>query len=291
MRHAYVDVTTEMPMVVSELPVLTEEPAVRTAELPVRASVRAGAIVYPREPLPAVAPRRSRLRRIGVGALVAVLVAVIGVAAGFGIAHLSQDNRAIAGPLDPSPSPSLPAFTKPALVDGLAAPGAFVRSSYPSFHSVCDFDDQRYQVTMTSLDTTPSIRCKGPADTFGDFRMSVNVTLLKAGSCAGIWFRLTDAGYALRVCGSALYLGKNGQYFAREDTFPAKVPVGTATRIGITAVGDTFSFSVGGTVVGGWQDAANLYPSGRIDLGMFQTHDDTDTPYRVAFDTLEVDEP
>ena len=144
--------------------------------------------------------------------------------------------------------------------------------------------------------TAGSFRCQGPLDEqSADQRVDVGVRLLRAGSCASIWFRFADnRGYQVRVCESAVYVGTHKSADTQVyKTFPLDRPVGIGgrpTRISVSAHGDRVQVSRDGERVGQVPLKDPDIDGGRVMLGIFTEPRDRGhvPPFEVAFDNVSV---
>jgi hypothetical protein len=140
--------------------------------------------------------------------------------------------------------------------------------------------------------TVGSFRCPGPPDPLTDFSVFVQVRLLTPDSCAGIWFRFTTAGYAVRVCRDGYHLVTHGAGTPTEvvtvHTFPFDAPVelDTPIRVGITAEGSDLRLYRDGQQVDTWHDTR--FSSGRVALGIFQDRPQDQPPFVVSFADVEI---
>ena len=286
LRAAFVDVTSELPRIPRARAVVRPDPAALLAH-------DETAMVAP--------PSRPRrvLRSLVVAVLVLVVLATAGAVAGFatGYLHLPSTPTPTKGPA--SPGPSAAAFKSLTVDDSLTHQGDWIARSYPTYGASCSFADSRYVVEMFTT-KTPTIRCPGPGIRFTNFKMSVDVSLLVPGSCAGIWFHLTNVdskiqGYGVKVCSSGIEIGDNGVLdFAPLDQIPfaSPLPLDTTARITIVAVGNQYTFYRDGVQIGQpWQPNVNVYTGGLMGLGILQGKVDTPTPYKVAFDAIEIYTP
>jgi eukaryotic-like serine/threonine-protein kinase len=288
LRAAFVDVTSELPRIPHARAVVRPDPAARLAH---------DETVLAAPPLP---PRRI-LRSFVVAVLVLLVLATAGAVAGFATGYLHLPSTPTPSPTNSlaSPTPRPVAFNSLAIEDDLTEQNHWIARSYPTDGASCSFTGSSYVVQMFTI-KTPTIRCPGPDIRFTDFKMSVNVSLLIPGSCAGIWFHLTPVntkiqGYGVKVCSSGIEIGDNGVLdFAPLDQIPfaSPLPVNTTALITIVAVGDEYTFYRDGVQIGQpWQPNVNVYTSGYVGLGILQDTVTTPTPYKVSFNAIDIYTP
>jgi len=199
----------------------------------------------------------------------------------------------------PSPTPTAPPSVRPSappgfqtvVEDTLAAPGALWKNITDDAQQATCLLEGGLQVTRQ---TAGSYRCRGVDTTLTDFDADVDVTV-RAGSCAGIWFRFQDLkGYALRICRDRYELVTHGTPTSSTVTVLRTVPLGvalpadSATRVGISARGSTYVFTRRGREVFRWTDAT--FAQGKLILGIFQTVPAT-APYKVTFANIRITAP
>ena len=292
LRMAYVDVTGEV-----DQPTATDPTRVESPDLPA-ALPRAGA-------------GRRRWRRVGIGALVVSVLASVGTLAGIlgGVIVLPGHPTAAQSPL-PSTSvstpPSLPVSPSPTgppdfvnvrVSDPMSGPYYWLEKTSPQFNVECGFDKGKSMfVSMSKISGSSSFRCAGSAEHFSDFTMSVDVRIDKPDSCAAIWFRFVQGGYALRICSGRMQLGthSNGGFDTLLDKPIPALKVGSWTRIGVTAYGSTITVSqckarspnpcaptdviVGANVTNG------KYTTGIVTVGIFEPPTAVaNQPYQVSY--------
>jgi hypothetical protein len=332
---AYVDITED-----SALPadaVLTApvpEPASPTVNLrAAQASTEevTQARVPPGAPVPAGARHRSRWRGVGIGVLVLCVLASAGAVAGILTGMIKLPSGSPAGTLpsasvpvsapvtptsssappsasgSPTPSPSLtipsglPAFPY-AIVDPLTKatadwPGG-TSSKYPAS---CIFGAAGLQASLKVTIKTASYYCTGPQIAFGDFRVTVTVTLDSVGSCASVWFRLHKMfGDALRICANQLQLGTHsGPLLVSPLNMPLEpaLAIGVPIRLAVVASGTTFTVLRCATSVAGCDQPqqlgqvtnATVTSPGLITLGIFEpSKAESGKTYRATFSYLEI---
>jgi hypothetical protein len=290
LRHAFVDVTSELPRI-----------SVARASVPVEP-------IVPHEPYPEdlYAPSRGFLSKLGITALVLIVLTTAAAVAGFATGYLKLPSTLATNTPTPAPPASSAVggqFQYQYISDSLTHRSYWTASSYPAYDSKCSFTPEGLQVEMRDAVRTPSIRCDGPQTSFADFSLSVNITLLTPNSCGGIWWdlaqRLTTTGegtvgYALQVCANEINIGAN----ALKDFFPLikhpieltdPIPVNTQTNITIVVDDGTFTVYENSVQIG-TPLLNTAYPSGHIGLGAFEdTQGEPGGPFRVVFSDIEVD--
>ncbi len=281
------------------------------------AAVSQGAPAAPATPVPAVgertvaaptatftpavpAPRSGRWSQVAtiVLALAVVAMAVIVVGIVKGVVPL-------AGAADPKPSasstptptvssapsaaPTRPVGAAVVVSDPLTTSGTWsTRDDSDAYGATCLFDGA---LVVTKLSTGP-YRCPGIKTEVADFTAYVDVKLVTPGSCAAIWFRFVENGYALRICPTGYYLTSHGAGDAsvvktlHAFAFDKPLALGVAARVGITASGNDLTFYRDGWQVGTWRDAT--FHRGRIVLGVFQEPGSDQPPFRVSFSKIEI---
>jgi eukaryotic-like serine/threonine-protein kinase len=232
-------------------------------------------------------------------AVVVMAVAVVGIITGViplardrspGPDHTGTPAQSASPTSSAAPSPSIPADARIIVRDPLTAEG--------DWHFIEDKDRQASCAFAGALVVTKrtggSYRCLGPTSKvtgLSDFSVFVDVTLLTPDSCAAVWFRFEDAGYALRICSDGYHLLTHGapspDAITPIGTFLVSPPIrpNAATRIGISAQGSELTFYRDGRRVGTRIDTR--YSSGRVVLGIFQ--DVTQgVPFSVSFANIEI---
>ncbi len=264
--------------------------------------------------VPAVRPATSWWSRITTIALVLLLLVV---AAGVVGVYLSrQQHTAASGPTSPtnsapgsdpahsagpstSPSVALPPGVPPGahqvLADQLAAAGNWQPINDGGNKASCVLQGSGLLVTKQDPFT---YRCPGPSDlrtTFEgrtEFAILVDVTILRPDSCAGIWFRFTDAagGYVVKVCQDRYEVvthSPGGINRLRAFTFDgARVPTGTRTQVAISVRGDNITLYRNGKQLGVLADST--FPRGRVVLGISEADSQDRPPYVVSFANIEI---
>jgi hypothetical protein len=112
-------------------------------------------------------------------------------------------------PLPPSPS-TLRIVQGPTVIDPLDRAGQWTAtpddpSDGKDPDGTCLFDRQLVVTTYLAS----AYRCEGPKETFaGDQSVAVDATVVTAGACAAIWFRVVDVnGYLLALCPKEVRIG------------------------------------------------------------------------------------
>jgi eukaryotic-like serine/threonine-protein kinase len=239
-------------------------------------------------------PAPSRARRVGrlaASVLTVVLVAAVALAAGWKLRP--QSGSANPGPPTASSrppavnvSPSIPAGSELILADQLIGDGQWKSRDDKANQASCAFSGA---LVVTKQNVGP-FRCPGPPDQVGDFGVFVDVRLLSRDSCAGIWFRFTMAGYALRICHDGYFVVTHGATgptaVATLHAYPFNLTGDGPVRVGIVAEGPVLRFFRDGHEVGTWRDPT--FAQGRIALGVFQDRASDRPPFSVSFANVEV---
>jgi hypothetical protein len=250
----------------------------------------------PSSPAEPTSPARRRARRAGrlaASVLTIVLVAAIALVAGWKLRP--QLGSANPGP-PPAPSrppavaavPSIPVGSELILSDRLVGDGQWKTRDDKANQASCAFSG----ALVVKKQNVGPFRCPGPPDVVGDFSVFVDVRLLTPDSCAGIWFRFTMAGYALRICRDGYFVVTHGATgptaVVTLHAYPFSQPLtGDATvRVGVVAQGTVLRFFRDGHEVGTWHDPT--FTQGRIALGVFQDHATDQPPFAVSFANVEV---
>jgi hypothetical protein len=241
-------------------------------------------------------------KRWGLRILVTLTVVALLVAAGIGaqmagwirlpnIATAQPPAGQSSGPASPPASTTSQAPTETKLIaDSLAAEGVWVNTTLDTYGASCTLSDG---LTATLGDSRAgSYRCRGLNDSLSDFRVAVDITLLNADSCAGIWFRFVNpAGYALKICPDRwqLYAHVDKSLQLIQSYYESgHIDVGTPVRVSIKVAGSTMTFLSGTNVVGTFTD--NRFGAGKVILGVFPM-DNTPAPYSVMYQNIEVWKP
>lgn len=134
-------------------------------------------------------------------------------------------------------------------------------------------------------------RCPGPTAKIRDFEVFVDVTLNVAGSCAGLWFRFTNAGYALRVCEDGYHLVLHGRPEANSVTevYVIRQPlkVGTRSRVGLKVDGASLTFYSGNRQIGRTTDTT-FVGAGIVAIGIFSPTQTPQEKGEVAFSNIQI---
>jgi hypothetical protein len=139
-------------------------------------------------------------------------------------------------------------------------------------------------------------RCDGPDDALSiDQRVEVGVRLLRADSCASIWFRFREfLGYQVRVCDDRVLVGwHKSRKVQVYRTFPLDDHLeigGPATRIRVAAYGDTVAVARDGVPLGTVTLTDPDITSGKVSLGIFTRDgaDVEDAEYAVVFNDVKI---
>jgi eukaryotic-like serine/threonine-protein kinase len=248
---------------------------------------------------PARRPPRVSGLAVAILAVLLVLLAAVGAGLATGRLRVTAAAGSPAGTQTTSPPPAsvaavttppfaVPSGYIPALRDPLTGPGYWQPSKDPAFGVTCGFD-KGLVVTKTNAGT---YRCPGPKDTLKDLVFSVEVTLDRPASCAGVWFRFTGTagGYAARVCNDRYELVTHSGSTVttlRTARFEHPVAPGTPIRLGIVAQGSAIRLYRDGKQL--VEVADGTYPLGRVILGIFQDVAPVDVqPFAVTYRDLSV---
>jgi eukaryotic-like serine/threonine-protein kinase len=194
-----------------------------------------------------------------------------------------------------SESPSGPPSPVLVVDDSLSAAGNWHAINDAPNKTTCSFNNAL--VVETRL--AQSYRCPGPTTAVGDFTLSVDVRLIKPGSCAAVWFRFTDSnggeGYALRICPDGYHLvGHQGANvtFIHDFRFLPHLALNTVVKVGIVVKGTSIDFFRDGMHVGGYADTT-YQNDGRVVLGIFQylAGAPANPDYIVSFANVKITTP
>jgi hypothetical protein len=123
----------------------------------------------------------------------------------------------------------------------------------------------------------------------------VGVRLLRAGSCASIWFRFRGSvGYQVRICPTVVLVGTHkDSTTAVVKTLPLDRPIGVGeapTRIRVSAFADMVEVARDGVVLGTAPLTDADVDTGRFAIGIFteQSAAQPDPPFEVAFDHVKI---
>jgi serine/threonine protein kinase len=184
---------------------------------------------------------------------------------------------------------SVPVTARPMIRDSLHAEGYWLARDDRSHQAMCAFAGE----LVVTKQTPGAFRCPGPDRVMRDFWLSVDVTLRSPDTCASIWFRLSDGGYALWVCQDRYELKTHGKPTPSTVTslktfdFERRVPLDTPVRVGIAAENNQLGFYRDGQLIGTVVD--DTFVSGRPALGIFQKNNGAVPPYTVAFANVEIE--
>lgn len=200
--------------------------------------------------------------------------------------------------LSPSASPSAsasPSVTtspskQPFAVEAFAkdTPYWYSRDETPDGLGKCSVSNGLF-VTLPNLDKTPTYRCPGDPNPFGDFSAEAEISLQKADVCAAIWTRFTGTGgYLLEVCHNRYTL------YAHQDKSRAVLqgkvlttPVAMKTKFKAKIV-------IQGSLIKVFHDGQELikivdtsYARGTVRLGISVPESSSATqPFNVTFNGL-----
>jgi hypothetical protein len=239
-------------------------------------------------------PRRS-WRVVGLAALVVVVLAsavtVAGIATGY--IRLPAVTSAAAGPPSP-PAPTPSTQFHNLIKTDLRTP------TVGGWHDVSDARlgtcDVGADGLTVKIPNNQTYRCPGQAVTVADFRLKVNVTLLNAGACAGIWFRFDNQqGYALQICQDTMRIVTHGERITTlySDPLAAPILLGASMTVEVDAVGQKLAFFENGAPAFSFYNST--YHSGHVVLGAFEETDAAllerpKIPFQVRFDAITVDQ-
>ncbi len=220
------------------------------------------------------------------GAVAAILTGKIPLQTG---STASPSASSSSSPASAGAVPSLAAGATRKVNESLAAPGAWLNRDDTTFKAVCNLNGR----LIATLNSEATYRCPGRTDTWTDFSVFVTVTLVKPSSCAGIWFRYTNAagGYALRVCEDGYHLVTHtpSAQAGSLRSFPQQIALNTPVKVGIMAEGTTFRFFRDGIFVD--ELTNSTHDRGRIVLGVFQVAKQVTPPFEVEFRDIEIYTP
>ncbi|GAA3214293.1 serine/threonine protein kinase [Dactylosporangium siamense] len=226
---------------------------------------------------------------VAVVAVAAIITSLTVAGLVYGVIPLPSRGAPSASPTT-SASPTAPgspgASGKVFIADPLTAVGMWQARDDKENRATCRFDNA---LVVTKQSAGP-YRCPGVQDELTDFSVTVDVRLLTAGSCAGIWLRFSTTGYVLRVCADGASLATHdAATITPVRTLPSVGPVAlnTVTRIGITAQGTNVTFTRDGRDAGTWNEAR--FRRGRVVLGILQADQTSEPPpFAVSFANLEI---
>jgi hypothetical protein len=277
-------------------------------------------------------PRPAPPRRRGAGVAIVLLSLAVLLLAGTvtavatGYLKLPGTTRESAGPSDTSTSsvpsespvaaapeptvslsagPSNPVNNDPTVIPGsvLVVDDKFpsgdtfwLPSTLPAVGGECTVDG-----VLTASFTQPSAgsyRCRGIANPFTDFTVKVDAEIGNTNSCAGVWFRYSDAipgGYALKICHGWIQLvtHTNTKITPLREFYydPAGTTLdpGADVAVAIRVAGNTISIFRGTTLLGSETDGT--FTRGRIVLGVFADLGTSPAPYEASFHRIQILEP
>jgi predicted Ser/Thr protein kinase len=245
----------------------------------------------PGAPLPGPPPPEPR-RRWFLPVAVALLVLAVVAGAVMVVFGGSPGERADAvGPVPPSPSASAPSEYL-LIDDDLSRPWYWQAKTSAPERAACAFEDGALVARRAEKGL---YKCAGPQDDVPvDFRVEVDVRLLRANSCAGVWFRFRPwRGYLLRVCENTIYLGTHkSSGVATIRSFPLDRPLvvgGVPSAIGLRAVGRAVEVVRDGVALGTVRAADAEITGGRVLFGVFTERGVPQKgPYEVAFANVRI---
>jgi eukaryotic-like serine/threonine-protein kinase len=233
--------------------------------------------------------RRSPGRGIGMGAAAVLLIALAAGVAGVVRGDIRLGSHAgpaispatVTSAPSPSASPSGDADPFPggsSFFDALTTPANWHPTRAPSnFDSSCTIDGG----LIASIAGYSSYRCEGYITNVADFAAEADVTLLRAESCASIWFHFTgqngpQGGYALLVCPNGVSLRTHtdkasggGDLIGTSDASSwTPLALGVTTHIELTLIDNYLTVTRDGVTV--LQQATPNYRFGRLILGIYQ---------------------
>ncbi|GIJ46501.1 hypothetical protein Val02_33870 [Virgisporangium aliadipatigenens] len=189
-----------------------------------------------------------------------------------------------------SGAPAAPARRPVTISDPLTAPGRW--SPGAADGGSCSFTKG---VLYVQQEVEGALRCPGPADRItGDQSVEVDIVLLRAGSCAAIWFLAReDSGYEYRVCEGTAQV-----HLHRPDVAPTvvgstnlaeAVERGVPTRIGFRLTGSDVELRRDNRSQGKFRlpDASTPRPGETVTLGIAM-QPGGEAPYAVAFRQVEI---
>jgi len=252
-------------------------------------------------PVPAVR-RRSRGVLVATLSLITIAAMASAVAASgmfrpTGVAATPPSATASATPstVEPTPSQSgfVPAGLHRAIVDPLNSPGSWTLKNDAVNQATCEYDDRGLIATVEG----PTYRCPGPKNVYGDVAVIVDIALLNAGTCAGVWYRFGDTvgGYALEICSDSAYFVKHHKDSKGHWTVTTLLSMRYETTLDLQQTGrftvavkdDQMAFYRGDAQLGTWSDTT--FGSGRVCIGVLQRDRAPEgSVFAVAFSRIEV---
>ncbi|MGX6603591.1 serine/threonine protein kinase [Micromonosporaceae bacterium Da 78-11] len=228
---------------------------------------------------------------------VAVAALILAVVAGAGMLLMNTSSSGVGPPAIAAPAPSPPAVvvsavpvTAPLIADDLRQERYWTAQSYVK--AQCYFED----ALIAHRENSDSVKCQSPDDPVpADFRAEVTARLITKGSCAAIWLRhdVRLRAYLVRVCENRIYFGthkpKGGTQTLRTIALDKPIELGTATRIGLTAVGTSLELARDGVTVGTAALTDPEIKEGRVLLGEYaDPNADRKKTYEVAFTDVSI---
>ncbi|WP_051367161.1 serine/threonine protein kinase [Hamadaea tsunoensis] len=259
-------------------------------------------------PIPRLRSGRGRKVLTAVAAVL-VLAAVAAGGVYFGTQHRTFAAGPGAGPSTPASAGASAAATPSASVaaNGDVVPAGFLPAAQDTldaaglWHERTDVPNKatcHVSGGVHASVTGPTYRCPGPKDELTDTAAFVDVTLLSAASCAGIWFRFDDAargGYALEICQDGALLirqeSNDGKHWStphlRTMQYPSPMEVGVSRRFGVVAQGPTMTLYADGKAIGVASDSS--FDHGRVAIGVLQRDEvQAGQTYEVLFRNIDL---
>ena len=192
-------------------------------------------------------------------------------------------------PTTAAPTTSSPRASQLIAQDPLTSPRLWQLREDEAQLTTCTFDG----ALVITRDKQGPYRCPGPMDQLTDFSMTVDVRLRSEGACAALWFRFVGAaGYIVRVCPEAFYVGTHGVddgttvRVLRTMPFATPIALDSSTRIAVSMQGTTIALERDGQQIGTVEDTT--FREGRVVLGIYPETPDHEPPFTVAFNDVEV---
>ena len=210
-----------------------------------------------------------------------------------------------AGPtVDPTPSVTAPPD------DAVVTPGWLVAiddrfpsgdsywppASLPAAGGECSVDGQL--TASLSMAKTVAFRCRGISNPFTDVAVKVNVELGNVNTCAGLWFRYSDApagGYALKICRDRIQIVTHADklqllqeyYYAGKGM--SMLDPGVTADIGLRVEGNSITLYRDGKQISALTD--DTFARGRVVLGVFGYEAGSPAPYEATFHRVQIFTP
>ncbi len=290
----------------------------------------------PPGPYPPQPPRRRRGAALIITLLSLAVLALAGTVTAFATGALKLPGTAtgptatgnppaptVTNPVPPSPTPSASASSQPppsvtpttpavtgptdptigagwvSVLDDSFPTGDTFWTPYdsPGVGGKCTVDGQ-LTANLTNP-STGSFRCKGIANPFVDVTVKVDVELGNVNSCAGIWFRYSDAlpgGYALRICRDRVQVVNHSNTtikVLREAYFApgAMLDPGKTAEVAVRVEGDVITVYRDGVQIPNASFTDETFGQGRVVLGVFSVGAASPAPYQAIFHRVQVFQP